>query len=118
MRPRAVRRDRPQCIDERALRRGDERRLVRGHAGEEQRLARANVVLRRRGEEVDAPEAVHLQVDEAGHRDAATCAAGETDVDDDAVLDVDVASDELATDERGLDPEPHRPAPSATLTEP
>ena len=44
--------------------------------------------------------------------------AGEPDVDDDAVVDLDVAGDEHAAHERGLDVESHVFSPSATRTEP
>ena len=50
--------------------RRDQRRQVRGDARLEQRLAGAPVAVRVGVEEVDAAEAVHLQVDEAGHGDA------------------------------------------------
>ncbi len=60
--------------------RGDERRLVRRHAGEQQRLAGARVVLGRRGEEVDSAVAVHLHVDEAGDRDPAARGGREPDL--------------------------------------
>ena len=48
----------------------DQRRQVRGDAGLEQRLAGAGVAVRVGVEEVDAAEAVHLEVDEAGRGDA------------------------------------------------
>ena len=51
--------------EQRLLGRGDQRRLVGGHAGLEQRLARPAVAGRVGVEEVDAAEPVHLQVDEA-----------------------------------------------------
>src|SRR5207302_11049746 len=85
--------------------RGDERRLVGGHANLEQRLARALVVGRRRGQEVDARESVHLQIDEARHRDPALALRREADADHAAVVDLDVAAHQLAADERGLDAE-------------
>ena len=58
-------------VDELRFGRGDERRQVRGDAGLEQRVAGARVAVGVGAEEVDAGEAVHLQVDEAGRRDAA-----------------------------------------------
>src|SRR5215468_9356008 len=111
-----VRRHRSERLHRRCLRRRDERRLVGRHAGEQQGLARAAIVVARGGEEVDAAVAVHLEVDEARYRDPAARAAGEADRDDTTVLHLDVARYELATDERGLDPEPHCPA--AFRTEP
>ena len=48
--------------------RGDERRQERGHAGLEQRIAGHPVAVGIRAEQVDAREAVHLQVDEPRRR--------------------------------------------------
>ena len=53
------------------LGRGDQRRQVGGDAGLEQRLARAAVAVGVGVEEVDAAEAVHLEVDEARDGEAA-----------------------------------------------
>ena len=60
-----------------ALGRRDERRQVGGDAGLEQRVARHRVAVGVGAEEVDAREPVHLQVDEAGRRDAAAAGGGE-----------------------------------------
>ena len=89
------------------LRARDQRRQVRGHAGLEQRLARAAVAVRVRVEEVDAAEAVHLQVDEARDGDAVPVAAREADRGDPSVEHLDVPSDEQAVDERCCDSELH-----------
>src|SRR5579859_8235678 len=78
-RRRPVRGQRAEGVDDRALCGGDERRLVRRHAREQQRLPRALVVLGGRGEEVDTAEAVHLQVDEAGNGDPAALASSKAD---------------------------------------
>src|SRR5262245_13701152 len=51
---------------------GDQRRQVRSDAGLEQRLAGALVARRVGVEEVDAAEAVHLEVDEPGAGDPAS----------------------------------------------
>src|SRR5581483_2458229 len=99
---RAVRRHRTQRVEERRLGRGDERRLIRGDARGEERLPRARIIRCGRREEVHARVAVHLEVDEPGHRDAAACGRRQPDVDDDA----------------GLDLEPHDAPPSAIRTEP
>ena len=99
-------RNRAQRGDEIGLAGGDERRLERGHPGLEQRVGGLAVPVRIRAEEVDAREAVHLQVDEARDRDAAA-AALEADRDDDAVLDLDVARLEPAVDEARLHAQPH-----------
>src|SRR5690242_1273071 len=115
-RPLRARRHRAQSLDRRLLRRSDEGGLVRGHAGEQQCLARAAVVVARGGEEVDPAVAVHLKVDEAGNRDPAARPTGETERDDAPVLDVDVAGDELPANQCSLDAEPHWPA--AFRTEP
>src|SRR5581483_3189017 len=115
---RAVRRHRTQRVEERRLGRGDERRLIRGDARGEERLPRARIIRCGRREEVHARVAVHLEVDEPGHRDAAACGRRQPDVDDDAVLDLDVPGHELPAHERGLDLEPHDAPPSAIRTEP
>ena len=56
--------------DQPLLGRGDQGGQVGGDAGLEQRLAGARVAVGVRVEEVDAAEAVHLEVDEAGRGDA------------------------------------------------
>ncbi len=75
--PRALRGQRhgAECRDELLLRRGDQRRQVGGDAGLEQRVAGACVAGRVGVEEVDAREAVHLEVDEARHGDSAAARA-------------------------------------------
>ena len=82
------------------LGRGDERGEVGGHARLEQRLAGAPVAVGVGVEEVDAAEAVDLEVDEARHGEAAPVRPGKAAADDPAVLDLDVAADELPVDER------------------
>ena len=84
----------------------------------EQRLARAAVAGCVGAREVDAAEAVHLQVDEARDRDPAAAAAVHADRRDPSVRDLDVAAQEHAVDDRRLDAEPHASAPSARRIEP
>src|SRR5439155_13510563 len=115
--PERARRHLAQRGEQLLLGRRDQRRLVRGHAGLAQRLARGVVVGRGRVQEVDAAEAVHLEVDEARHRQPAPATA-EAHVGDTAVDDLDVAPDELAADERGFDAEPHVTPRSARRTTP
>src|SRR4051794_6792933 len=95
-----------QRCDELLLGRRHERRLKRRDSRREHRLACATV----RGSvgrgEVDAAEAVDVEVDEAGYRDART-ASTHADARDPRALDLDVARDEPAVDERRLDAEPH-----------
>ena len=67
------------AASELGLRRGDERRLERGRAGRQHRLAGARVAVAVGVHEVDAGEAVDLQVDEARGGDAAAAAAAEPD---------------------------------------
>src|SRR5262249_25629371 len=95
-----------QRVEQHLLRRGDERRLVRGYSEREKRLARAPVVVTARRQEVDAGEAVHLQRDEARHGNAAPACRGQADADDAPVIDLDVAGKQLAAHERGFDAEP------------
>ena len=57
--------------DQVLLGRRDQRRLKGGDAAVEQSVAGGLVAGGVRSGEVDSAEAVHLQVDEAGHRDAA-----------------------------------------------
>ena len=59
-------------------------------------------------EEVDAAEAVHLQVDEARYREPAAALPAEAERRDPAVLDLDVARDEHSVDERCFDSQPSR----------
>ena len=114
----SVRRKRAQGVHEHCLGRRDERRLVRRHPDLQQRLAGNVVVGRRRREEVDAGEAVDLQVDEARNGHASPAAARQPDARHATVGDVDVARDELAADERRVDAEPHLDPSSAADTEP
>ena len=74
-RPDRLARDLGERCDEVLLGRGDQRRLEGGDAVLEQRLAGAPVPGRVGAREVDAAEAVHLQVDEARDRDPAAAAA-------------------------------------------
>ena len=61
-----------------------------------------------RVEEVDAAEAVHLQVDEARDGEAAAAFPAEPERGDPAVRDLDVARDEHPVDERCFDSQPSR----------
>ena len=88
------------------LRSGDERRLEGGHAGRGESLAGAGVAGCVGSREVDAIEAVHLQVDEARDRDAAA-AARQPHGGDASVGDLKVACDERAVDHGCLDTESH-----------
>ncbi len=92
--------------EEVALLRRDQRGEVRRDSGLEECLAGDREALGVRAEEVDTREAVHLQVDEARHRDPAAGAV-EADGLDPASVDRDVAGNETPVDERGLDAEPH-----------
>ena len=83
---------------------------VRRDAGLEHRLAGDPVAGRVRVEEVDAAEAVHLEVDEAGRGDALAVGGREADASDLAVDDLDVPGHELAPDESRFDAEPHEPS--------
>src|SRR5207248_1785481 len=74
----------------------------------------ADQTLEQRGVRIAAPEAVRLEVDEAGRGDPASVPRGEAVAGDRAVGDLDVAGDKAAIDERGRDAEPHRSA-SRTL---
>ena len=65
---------------------------IGGDAAVEQRVSGRPVAGCVRGGEVDAAEAVHLQVDEAGHRDPAAALRREADRDDAPVRDLDVAA--------------------------
>src|SRR6185503_8110711 len=97
------------------LGRRDEGRQVRGDARLEQRLAATGVAVGVGAHEVDAAEAVHLEVDEAGDGDAAAAvAAHQAVLGDHTVGDLDVTGHEGAVDERGFDSEPHRSTAAAT----
>src|SRR5262245_43601429 len=89
----SVRRYRAKRFVKRALRCRDEGRLIRGDAAFEERGARHLVVGRRGREEVDAAVAVHLEVDETRHGDAAARGGREPDRGDDTVDNVDVTGD-------------------------
>ena len=95
-----------QRCDELIDRRRHECRLERGDARREQCLTRSSVAGRVRRREVDAAEAVDVQVDEAGNRDAVPGAC-EPDGRDPAVLDRDVTAHEDAVDEGRFDADPH-----------
>ena len=96
--------------DELLLGRRDERGQVRRDAGLEHRLAGDPVAVRVSVEEVDAAESVHLEIDEAGRRDALAVGGREADAGDLAVDDLDVPGHELTPDETGFDAEPHEPS--------
>ena len=70
----AVGRHRAQRGEDLVLGRGDERRLERGRAGRQHRLAGARVAVAVGVDEVDAGEAVDLEVDEARRGDAVAVA--------------------------------------------
>ena len=59
-------------------------------------------------EEIDAAEAVHLQVDEARSGDSLAGMTVQAHRGDPSIRDLDVATDEVALDERALDAEPQR----------
>ena len=80
----------------------------------EQRLARRLVAGGVSGSEVDSAVAVHLQVDEAGCGDAAALLRWEADGEDASVHDLDVAAEQVAVDDRGLDAQPHGAASRGT----
>src|SRR5918996_2458903 len=88
---------------------GDERGQIGRDAGLEQRVAGTAVAVGVGLEEVDAGEAVDLQVDEPRNGDASSVGRDEPVAGDPTVDDLDVASHEAAVDERGFDAEPHRP---------
>src|SRR5262249_22406776 len=79
-----------------------------GHTGFEQRVPRARVAVGVRIEEVDPREAVDLQIDESRHRDASPVRRRQAIPGDRVIGDLDVAGNELALDERGLDSQLHR----------
>ena len=104
--------------DQVLLGRGDQGRLERGHAGLEQRLAGAAVAGRVGASEVDAAEAVHLQVDEAGRGDpAARAGASPTAATTPSAISTSPA-DSVAVDDRGLDAEPHSSSAAARRRRP
>src|SRR4029453_16660302 len=88
---------------------------MRGPAGFEQRLARAPVAVRVGVEEIDAAEAVDLEIDEPGCGDPTPVRARQTESHDPPVGDLDVARQQPALDERSFDPEPHRPSAVRTF---
>ncbi len=90
------------------LRRGDQSRQVRGDARLEQRLARAPVAVGVGVEEIDATEAVHLQIDEARDGEPPADGAAEADGEDPPLADLDVAGNEGPVDVRGFDTQSHR----------
>ena len=92
--------------DEVLLARRDERRLERRGARRRQPLCDERVPRAVGVGEVDAREAVDLEIDEPRDGDAAS-RSGEPDAADAAVDELDIAPQELAVDNRGLDPEPH-----------
>ena len=94
-----VQRDLVQRRGQLVLGRGDERRLVGGHAAREQRLARFPVTLRVCREKVDACEPVDLQVDEARRSDSGSIRRAQTDAVDATVNHVDVAGNQIPVDE-------------------
>ena len=66
-----------------------------------------------RGGEVDATEAVHVQVDETRHCRPAP-PAGDPDGGDPVVDDLDVPTHEQSVDDRRLDAQPQRALPPCT----
>src|ERR671918_554725 len=86
----------------------DERGEVGRDAGLEQGVTGASVAVGVGLEEVDAGEAVHLQVDESRNGDPPTVGRDEPVAGDPSVDKLDVASHEPAVDECGFDSEPHR----------
>jgi len=101
--------------NELVLGRRDEGRLVRRHSALEQPSTGAAVSLGIGGEEVDAGEAVHLQIDEPRRSDPVPVAGAEPDSRDETVRHLDVTRNKGAVDERCPDAEPHAyPATPAT----
>jgi hypothetical protein len=115
--PRAAALDRhgAQRRREVGLGRGDEGRLEGGDAAGQQGFAGTSVGLSVSALEVDAGEAVDLQIDEARSGDPAMAAAPEAQPGYQAVVDGDVARQQPAVHQRGRDAEPHRRAASRTL---
>src|SRR5215210_4101622 len=111
----AVARNPPQGLDQAILRCRDERRQVRGHARLEQRFSRPVVAVGVRVEQVDAAEAVHLQVDEPRRGGPTSIRRREPEARDPTVDDLDVAGDQRSADNRRFDAEPH-PATAAEMS--
>ncbi len=80
---------------------------IGGDACLEQRLSGSGVPLAIGFEEVDPAEPVHLEVDEAGHRQPVPVRRRKTHGCDPAVDDLHVAAHEASLDERCLDAELH-----------
>src|SRR5690348_5875371 len=89
------------------LRRGDERRQVRRHAALEHGVAGLAETLRVGFEQIDTPEAVHLEVDESGCRNSAAVRRGEPVCRDRAVRDLDVARNQAPLNQGRRDAQPH-----------
>jgi hypothetical protein len=89
------------------LRRRDERRLERGDPAGQERLAGAPIAIAVGDLEVHAGEAVGLQIDEPRSGDQRPATATDPERGDHAILDLDVARQQAAVDERGSDAEPH-----------
>ena len=106
-RRRSVRRNLPEGSNQLVLGRCDERRLVGRDAALQQRLAGAPVAVGVGPEEVHTGEAVDLQVDEPGRRDALAVRRVEPDRRDTAVRHFDVTGNEAPVDERCPDAEAH-----------
>src|SRR5206468_9347651 len=108
----------PERREQVFLGRGDEGRQVGGDAGLQQCLASAGVAVGVGAHEVDAAEAVDLQVDEAGDGDAAVAVATAQPIGGDLAVDeLDVAGDEVPADQRGFDAEPHCSSAARTWPE-
>jgi hypothetical protein len=90
----------------------DQGRKVCRHTGLEQRVTRTPIGRGVGIKEVDAAEAVHLEVDETGSGDSPAVRARQAVANDRAVPHLDVAVDEQPVDECRLDVEFH-PAPSS-----
>ena len=97
---------------------GDEGRLERGHPRRQERFAGLAVALGIRRGEVDAAEAVDVEVDEAGDGDPAPIPPGQCNLGQGAVRERHVAGHEDALDDRGFDAEPHRPSRLRLTTPP
>ena len=106
-RPLALARNFAHRCDHLLLGTRDQGRQIRGDAGLEQCHAGAPVSLGVGVEEVDAPEPVHLQIDEARHGDSAAVRRRQAGRGQASVVDLDVARNEHAFDQTGLDSEPH-----------
>jgi hypothetical protein len=95
------------------LARGDERRMKRRRARRGEPFADEAVAVGVGAGEVDAREAVHLQVDQSRDREPVP-SCGEAHPRDPAVDDLDVPRDVGAVDDRCLDIEPHGATARAT----